>query len=59
MVYVVQARRLNLALPLAFRSFETQDGLYDVAWSEINENQLVTASGDGSIKLWDATLNVR
>lgn len=39
------------------RSFDTQDGLYDVAWSEINENQLATASGDGSIKLWDATLN--
>ena len=38
-------------------SFDTQDGLYDVAWSEMNENQLATASGDGSIKLWDATLN--
>lgn len=37
--------------------FETQDGLYDVAWSEVHENQLVTASGDGSIKLWDITLN--
>jgi len=38
--------------------FDTQDGLYDVAWSEIHENQLVTASGDGSIKLWDVMLNV-
>jgi len=37
--------------------YETQDGLYDVAWSEVHENQLVTASGDGSIKLWDVTLN--
>ncbi|KAH8091654.1 WD40 repeat-like protein [Cristinia sonorae] len=37
--------------------YDTQDGLYDVAWSEIHENQLVTASGDGSIKLWDAMLN--
>ncbi|KAI0295938.1 WD40 repeat-like protein [Russula brevipes] len=37
--------------------YETQDGLYDVAWSEVHENQLVTASGDGSIKLWDAMLN--
>jgi WD40 repeat protein len=36
--------------------FDTQDGLYDVAWSEVHENQLVTASGDGSIKLWDSTL---
>jgi hypothetical protein len=38
--------------------YDTQDGLFDVAWSEIHENQLVTASGDGSIRLWDTTLNV-
>ncbi|KAF9454293.1 WD40 repeat-like protein [Macrolepiota fuliginosa MF-IS2] len=37
--------------------YETQDGLYDIAWSEIHENQLVTASGDGSIRLWDVMLN--
>ncbi|KAH7890860.1 WD40 repeat-like protein [Phlebopus sp. FC_14] len=36
--------------------FETQDALYDVAWSEVHENQLVASSGDGSIKLWDVTL---
>lgn len=39
-------------------SFETQDALYDIAWSEIHENQLVGSSGDGSIKLWDVSLNV-
>ncbi|CAH7675235.1 peroxisomal targeting signal 2 receptor [Phakopsora pachyrhizi] len=39
------------------KTFDTQDGLYDLAWSEIHENQLVTGSGDGSIKLWDITLN--
>ena len=39
-------------------SYNTQDGLYDIAWSEIHENQLVTASGDGSLKLWDITLKV-
>ncbi|KAH9846136.1 WD40 repeat-like protein [Lenzites betulinus] len=38
--------------------YETQDGLYDVAWSEIHENQLVSASGDGSLKLWDIMINV-
>lgn len=38
--------------------YDTQDGLYDVAWSETHENQLVTASGDGSIKLWDVMINV-
>lgn len=27
-----------------------------MAWSELHENQLVTASGDGSIKLYDTTL---
>ncbi|CAG8478293.1 2016_t:CDS:2 [Paraglomus occultum] len=38
------------------RMFDTQDGLFDCSWSEINENQIVTASGDGSVKLWDITL---
>ncbi|KAK4055972.1 peroxisomal targeting signal 2 receptor [Microbotryomycetes sp. JL221] len=37
--------------------FETQDGLFDIAWSEMHENQLATASGDGSVKLWDVVLN--
>lgn len=39
--------------------FDTQDGLYDLAWSEIHQNQIVTGAGDGSLKLWDVTLNVR
>jgi len=39
--------------------FDTQDGLYDLAWSEVHQNQIVTGSGDGSLKLWDITLNVR
>lgn len=45
---------LNLQGP----SFETQDGLFDLAWSETHENQLVTASGDGSIRMWDVMLKV-
>ncbi|KAF9038472.1 WD40-repeat-containing domain protein [Panaeolus papilionaceus] len=48
------AGRPNLTID---KQYETQDGLYDVAWSEIHENQLVTASGDGSIRLWDVMLN--
>ncbi|TPX67074.1 hypothetical protein SpCBS45565_g04042 [Spizellomyces sp. 'palustris'] len=36
--------------------YDTQDGLFDCAWSEVHENQIVTSSGDGSIKLWDVTL---
>jgi len=39
------------------RQFDTQDGLYDLAWSEGHQNQIVTGSGDGSLKLWDITLN--
>ncbi|KAJ5465709.1 peroxisome targeting signal receptor [Penicillium desertorum] len=37
--------------------FTTQDSLYDLAWSEIHENQVLAASGDGSIKLFDCTAN--
>ncbi|KAJ1646365.1 peroxisomal targeting signal 2 receptor [Coemansia erecta] len=38
------------------QQYDTQDGLFDLSWNEVHENQLVTASGDGSIKLWDITL---
>lgn len=32
------------------------DGLFDCCWSEAHEHQVVTASGDGSIQLWDLGL---
>ncbi|XP_077367283.1 peroxisomal biogenesis factor 7 isoform X2 [Festucalex cinctus] len=35
------------------RSWEWSDGLFDVSWSETNENVLVAAGGDGSLQLWD------
>ncbi|XP_058881104.1 peroxisomal biogenesis factor 7 isoform X1 [Acipenser ruthenus] len=35
------------------RSFDWNDGLFDVTWSENNEHVLVTASGDGSLQIWD------
>ncbi|KAJ3102715.1 hypothetical protein HDU97_000328 [Phlyctochytrium planicorne] len=38
------------------RVYDTQDGVFDGAWSEVHENQLVTATGDGSVKLWDLSL---
>ncbi|XP_073431991.1 peroxisomal biogenesis factor 7 isoform X2 [Dendrobates tinctorius] len=38
---------------LCFKSFEWSDALFDVTWSEISENILVTSSGDGSLQLWD------
>ncbi|MGH0179891.1 UNVERIFIED_CONTAM: hypothetical protein FKN15_008544 [Acipenser sinensis] len=36
-----------------FFSFDWNDGLFDVTWSENNEHVLVTASGDGSLQIWD------
>ncbi|KAI9710629.1 MAG: hypothetical protein M1812_007394 [Candelaria pacifica] len=41
---------------VAEKWFDTQDSLYDISWSELHENQLIVASGDGSIKLFDTTL---
>jgi peroxin-7 len=46
----------QLTSPLSPR-FDTQDSLFDTAWSESHENQILTASGDGSIKLFDISLN--
>lgn len=37
--------------------FDTQDGVFDVSWSELHENQVVSCSGDGSISLFDITLS--
>lgn len=36
--------------------FDTQDGLFDVSWSETHENHVITANGDGSIKIFDIAL---
>jgi len=35
------------------KAYDTNDALYDLAWSEINENQVAVSTGDGSIKLFD------
>ncbi|KAM3065386.1 peroxisomal targeting signal 2 receptor [Clarireedia jacksonii] len=39
------------------KTFDTQDSMYDLSWSEANENQVITACGDGSIKLFDISLS--
>ncbi|CEP63214.1 Pex7p LALA0_S07e05028g [Lachancea lanzarotensis] len=39
------------------RSYLTQDGLFDVAWNELHENQVLAAQGDGSLRLFDISLN--
>eukprot|EP00939_MAST-03C_sp_MAST-3C-sp1_P002519 g2519.t1 len=52
--YVLQVDRSSGTLR-KIRAFYTQDGIYDCCWSECNPNQLVSACGDGSLKLWDLT----
>ena len=37
--------------------FNTNDGIYDCAWSEVNENHLLSSCGDGRIRLWDLASN--
>lgn len=37
-------------------SFLTQDCLFDVAWNELHENQVLVAQGDGSLRLFDTKL---
>lgn len=34
-------------------SWYSKDALFDITWSQSNENQLVGCLGDGSINLWD------
>lgn len=51
---------ISIALPAnvaCLHSFDTNDAQYDLAWSETNENQLLAACGDGSIKLYDVNVN--
>ncbi|KAH3679723.1 hypothetical protein WICMUC_000754 [Wickerhamomyces mucosus] len=38
-------------------SFDTQDGLFDLSWSETHSNHILTANGDGSLKLFDIKIN--
>ncbi|XP_010283528.1 PREDICTED: peroxisomal biogenesis factor 7, partial [Phaethon lepturus] len=43
----------NEAGIVLLRSFDWNDGLFDVTWSENNEHVLITSSGDGSLQIWD------
>lgn len=49
-LYILQLGAAGIACE---KYFETQDCLFDLAWSEQHENQVLTAGGDGSIKLFD------
>ncbi|KAK1273504.1 Peroxisome biogenesis protein 7 [Acorus gramineus] len=37
-------------------AFNTADAVYDLTWSESNDNLLASAIADGSVKLWDTSL---
>ncbi|XP_076128600.1 peroxisomal biogenesis factor 7 [Alosa pseudoharengus] len=47
---VLEQRESDVGL---IKSFDWNDGLFDVTWSENNEHVLVTGAGDGSLQLWD------
>jgi peroxin-7 len=32
--------------------FNTNDSLFDLSWSEANENQIATVGGDGSVRIF-------
>ncbi|XP_063773480.1 peroxisomal biogenesis factor 7 isoform X2 [Pseudophryne corroboree] len=51
-IFVLEQNDVGL---VCSKSFDWSDALFDVTWSEINENVLVTSSGDGSLQLWDIT----
>jgi peroxin-7 len=45
-VFVNDGRGLQIVC-----AFDTQDGIFDCAWSEENEQILLSACGDGSLKV--------
>ncbi|KAG2468240.1 PEX7 protein, partial [Polypterus senegalus] len=55
----LQRRHLGVGLTPSFvvaaheRSFDWNDSLFDVTWSESNEHVIVTGGGDGSLQIWD------
>ena len=40
----------NIGILEENKRFNTTDAIFDIAWSEFNENQLVSVGGDGSVK---------
>ena len=43
--------------PVVASQHDWNDSLFDVTWSERNENVCVTGSGDGTIQVWDINQN--
>ncbi|CAG8976035.1 hypothetical protein HYALB_00007562 [Hymenoscyphus albidus] len=52
-VYVLELTSQGILCP---KFYDTQDAVYDIAWSEANENQLLAACGDGTVKLFDVNV---
>ena len=38
--------------------FSSKDATYDVAFNEANPSQIISAHGDGTLKLWDMGNNM-
>ncbi|KXJ17053.1 peroxisomal targeting signal 2 receptor [Exaiptasia diaphana] len=49
-LYILDVTPRGIAL---VRQLEWNDGLFDCAWSEHNQDVIVSASGDGSLQLWN------
>lgn len=41
---------------LVEQEYMMQDGAFDCCWSEANEHHLLSACGDGAVRLWDKTV---
>ena len=39
--------------------FDTEEGMYDCAWSECAEAQIATVTADGGVQLWDLRASSR
>lgn len=37
----------------SLRHFDTQHGIFDTAWNEMNEDQIVVGCGDGTVRIFD------
>ncbi|EDV24475.1 Peroxisomal targeting signal 2 receptor [Trichoplax sp. H2] len=49
-LYIIDAQPQGLLLN---KRLEWKSSLFDCCWSEINDNIIVTCSGDGSIQIWN------
>ncbi|GIY16406.1 peroxisomal targeting signal 2 receptor [Caerostris extrusa] len=53
-LFILEVRNSKQITPLTHRNWV--DGIYDVSWSELNPELLVTSCNDGTILIWDIIL---